>query len=149
MRPISTGKALIQRFLVQVLFHPKGCWIWTGSTAGKTKYPHLRYGYFTVGGRKGKYDRAHRFAYKQWVGAIPAGLELDHTCRRPLCVNPLHLEAVTSTENRRRSVAAKTHCVHGHEYTEENTYINKHNEVLDRRCRKCQNIRYQKMAKTS
>lgn len=101
-------KPIRQRFLEKVLFHPDGCWIWTSATAGKSKYPHLLYGYFSVGGRTGRTMRAHRFAYENWVGPIPNGLELDHTCRRPLCVNPLHLEPVTNLVNRQRAIEARS-----------------------------------------
>lgn len=47
---------------------------------------------------------AHRFAYELTFGTIPEGLELDHLCRHPRCVNPWHLEAVTPKENMRRSL---------------------------------------------
>lgn len=53
-------------------------------------------------------------------GAIPEGLELDHTCRRNNCINPFHLEAVTGRENvlKGNGIAAinarKTHCKGGH-----------------------------------
>lgn len=47
--------------------------------------------------------RAHRVVYESLVGPIPAGLELDHTCRVRRCVNPDHLEPVTHAENQRRS----------------------------------------------
>jgi hypothetical protein len=57
------------------------------------------------------------------VGPIPEGLTIDHLCKNPGCVRPDHLEAVTMRENiRRGSWASRTHCINGHEYTEENTY---------------------------
>lgn len=42
---------------------------------------------------------------ESWVrqnGEIPEGLELDHLCRQPSCINTEHLETVTHGENVRR-----------------------------------------------
>lgn len=84
---------------------------------------------------------AHRLAYARVNGAIPEGLEIDHVCRNKQCVNPLHLEAVTHNENIRRRYADYTHCVNGHEYTPENTYI-RTNGYRD--CRVCIRARVKK-----
>jgi len=90
------------------------------------------------------YDKpvlAHRWAYERQFGSIPAGLTLDHLCRTPRCVNPAHLEAVTQRINvlRGRSPAArnkrKTHCIHGHPFSMENTYVRAIRGT--RRCRIC------------
>ncbi len=70
---------------------------------------------------------AHRFAYQDCAGQIPAGFEIDHLCRNRACVNPAHLEAVTRSENIRRALPfrpPKTHCVHGHPLTADNVYTN-------------------------
>jgi hypothetical protein len=45
---------------------------------------------------------AHRVSFETFKGPIPEGLEVDHTCVNSLCINPEHLDAVTSTENIRR-----------------------------------------------
>ena len=103
------------------------CWLWTGATTGPGH--KLRYGRFYVGRRR--IALAHRWAYERWRGPIPSGLEIDHLCRNPLCVNPAHLEPVTRRENVIRGTspnavnAAKTHCKRGHQLTSENVYPNK------------------------
>lgn len=70
-----------------------GCWEWiaTRITGG--------YGQFYANGRV---HAAHRWIYAQMRGPIPPGYQIDHLCRRPSCVNPDHLEAVTPSENMRR-----------------------------------------------
>ena len=68
------------------------CWIWTASTVR---------GYGTVR-LDGKRRRAHRVSYEMAKGPIPEGLDVDHLCFNPPCVNPDHLEAVTREENLRR-----------------------------------------------
>ena len=105
------------------------CWVWP---LAKTR---LGYGKMRVGDRM---IHAHKFAYDNLVGAVPKGLELDHTCRNRACCNPAHLEPVTHKENMRRGAwATKTHCKHEHEYTVKNTRV--YNGW--RFCRECDRIR--------
>lgn len=74
------------------------CWLWTGSTNGNS------YGRFSLDGRM---VPAHRWAYEALVGPIPPGLQIDHLCRVPLCVNPDHLEPVSQADNKRRRWVAR------------------------------------------
>ncbi|NED52837.1 HNH endonuclease, partial [Micromonospora aurantiaca] len=63
----------------------------------------------------------------------------DHLCRNRACVNVTHLEIVTNRINILRGEtlqaanAAKTHCIRGHEFTPENTYV----KNGGRDCRTC------------
>jgi hypothetical protein len=87
-----------------------GCWYWTGSPRGKG------YGGISLGGKK---RAAHRVSYELFMGPIPQGLQIDHLCRRPSCINPDHLEPVTREENLRRGHhpnREKTACRAGHAY---------------------------------
>lgn len=82
--------------------HPEtGCWEWTGRVD--------RYGYgkvdVSLGGRN-RQTGAHRAAWIVHHGPILGALQLDHLCRNRRCINPLHLEPVTSAENTRRGVVA-------------------------------------------
>ena len=49
----------------------------------------------------------HQVMYEKAYGPVPLGLELDHLCRVPSCINPSHLEAVTHAENCQRGANAK------------------------------------------
>ncbi|MFB3816181.1 MAG: HNH endonuclease signature motif containing protein [Candidatus Methylomirabilales bacterium] len=65
---------------------------------------------------------AHHVAYELYVGPIPPGKQLDHTCRVRCCVRPSHLEPVTQKENIRRGVLLRpTVCRNGHPRTPDNT----------------------------
>lgn len=108
------------------------CINWTGI---KTKDG---YGRFYL---KGKLIRAHRWIYEFYKGKIPKPLEIDHLCKNRACVNLNHLEVVTHRENIFRSDinpmvlnSRKTHCIYGHEFTSENTYIRTDGS---RKCRIC------------
>ena len=74
--------------------------------------------------------RAHRVAWEVWRGPCPDGLVADHLCRVRACIEPNHLDWVTSKENTARGegVAAihakKTHCDAGHELRGVNVKVN-------------------------
>lgn len=71
----------------------------------------------------GKTERAHRVMFFFKHGYFPK--EVEHLCDNPSCVRPKHLRDATHVENMshaRNFQREKTHCVNGHEYTDENTY---------------------------
>lgn len=92
----------------------------------------------TIGGVRKK---AHQWSYIQAYGPVPDGLEIDHLCRNPACMNPKHLEAVTHRVNVLRSNAPtaqrarQTHCRHGHELSGDNLYLDPTTGY--RKCRAC------------
>lgn len=73
-----------------------GCWCWTGS---------LAHGGYGLAVRDGVKITVHRLAWEHYRGAIPAGLVIDHRCRRRACFNPWHLEVVTDAENKLRGLS--------------------------------------------
>jgi hypothetical protein len=118
-----------------------GCWIWKGGAAGSDG----AYGRMQV---DKKVMPAHRFAYEVFVGPVPVGMEIDHLCRNRLCCNPLHLEAVTHSENVRRGDSPlrhrnKTHCPAGHPYAGDNLRIEHcRSGVQSRHCMTCDRARW-------
>ncbi len=119
-----------ERFQQWITFDKEsGCWLWQG-TLDRDGYARFQYG------------RGHRWAYQHFVGSIPQGLELDHLCRVRHCVNPEHLEPVTTRTNQLRGNgvsginARKTHCKRGHPFNEVNTYIRPDGHRDCRTCRR-------------
>ena len=98
-----------------------GCWEWT---AAKTSEG---YGAIGKGSREEGTVLAHRVMYEALVGPIPNGLVIDHLCRNRGCVNPTHMEPVTTRENILRGEgltaqqARRTHCPAGHSYASKNS----------------------------
>lgn len=72
------------------------CWMWTAPLRPDG------YGQFWGGDATQGPQLAHRWAFERFKYPIPLGLDIDHLCGHPACVNPVHLEPVTPMENKRR-----------------------------------------------
>lgn len=135
---------LPSRMMAHIIVTPSGCWEWTGSL-DRHGYGQVRF--------DGATRLAHRVVYEVIVGPIPTGYQLDHLCHEAAfcicgprcphrrCVNPAHLTPVTNKQNSERgALAVRTHCVNGHPYSDENTYVSATRRV----CRACDRERHRK-----
>lgn len=104
------------------------CELWTGAVSG------AGYGHCAIDGRN---VQVHRLSWEAFYGPIPAELEINHLCRNKRCYNPLHLEAVTHSQNEFYKNSVITHCPRGHVYDEANTYRRPGTGARD--CRTCRN----------
>lgn len=141
MKKQRAMKPIDQRFWEKVDKETEsGCWEWRSAIRGNG------YGaFFTHLIEEGrKCHGAHRYSWMLKHGEIPNGLWVLHKCDNRICVNPEHLFLGDRTDNMRDAAKKQrvctigksrlTHCVNGHEFTEENTRRDKHNH---RRCRIC------------
>lgn len=66
------------------------CWEWRG-TRNAHGYGVAHYKCRTIA--------AHRAAYECWVGPLVKGMQINHKCDNPLCINPSHLYQGTQKQN--------------------------------------------------
>lgn len=132
-RRLKSGSIIDYLIRRMVVDSSTGCWNTLGKPGGN--------GYGQTGYLKKNWP-THRLSYEMFRGPIPVGLQLDHLCRNPLCLNPDHLEVVTPKENvlRGHGLSAQrkrqTRCKYGHEFTPENTWTGSGH----RKCRTCGRI---------
>lgn len=113
------------------------CWEWMGAK-GTRGYGLIK--------RKNTNLRAHRLAVLMSGREIPSGYQVDHLCSNTSCVNPQHLEVVTSRENTLRGNgptaenAKKTHCLNGHQLSGDNLSNRKDGRRV---CKTCNRERMQ------
>jgi len=123
----------ISDYILSKVILTDSCWIWQGSITNG--------GYGISSTKYSKSFLAHRLSYEVFIGKIPSGLVIDHLCEVKSCVNPFHLEPVTSGENARRGHINRfgTHkrCTKGHEWNNRNLLIMFNGR---RACRECHRI---------
>lgn len=138
-RGMKIPQKIIDRFFAKtrvdhgLQFDGTPCLIWTGATGTKNGN-----GRFHAGDR---HWVASQFAYVLQHGQIPDGLRIWKNCGTQLCVNHLHLEAITEAEaGRRGRLRIRPESVFrccGREKTPENTYGGP-DTGYQRRCKVCQ-----------
>ncbi len=90
--PITPRDCLGIPIPVNLPFMPLGhCMVWK---RGLNRYG---YGVLTVDGQQ---ELAHRTVFIQTRGGIPEGMQVNHLCNRPHCVQPSHLYAGSKQDNR-------------------------------------------------
>lgn len=142
-RPKLTVKEAdaLEKILSKTTLSDTGCWEWGGYINPQG------YGSFYF---EKKSWPTHRIAYRFLVQVPKRSLVIDHLCRNRKCLNPHHLEQVTTRENILRGVgwtavqARKTECNLGHPFTPENTRIRR---TGSRRCLECQRNFHRKWLK--
>lgn len=88
-RPLTP---MIDRFYQYVQVLGNSCWEWTAHTD--------KWGYGTLWNNDIQdMERAHRFSYRYFIGPIPEGMLLLHSCDNPWCVNPEHVFPGTDARN--------------------------------------------------
>ena len=110
----------------------ENCWEWKG---GKT---YQGYGVFSSDNRES--ILAHRWIWTYLFGPMPKNRVINHRCRNTSCVNPVHMEVISQSENvlvgdhYERKIM---HCPRGHAYTTKNTYIQRRYNGNSRSCKIC------------
>jgi hypothetical protein len=95
-----------EHFMSHVEKQENGCWLWTAykmkNGYGTFRAPH-------------RHELAHRVSHELFVGPIPDGFLVMHSCDNPSCVAPHHL-SVGTQHNNMHDAAVKGRMRHGEKH---------------------------------
>ena len=121
----------VEKFLCKINAVDGNCWNWSGEISKEG------YGLFSISSKR---FFAHRISFEMFKEKLNTSLVIDHVCRNRKCVNPDHLRQVTTRINNiENSISlfakksSQSHCVNGHEFSEDSIYWEKGR----RKCVKC------------
>lgn len=132
------------RSLVRKSHMSTDCWEWAWSLNNKG------YGVLHVAGRSMLVHRVSVWVFKSDTrirkkGCGGRGVTYCHKCDNKKCFRPSHIFAGTQSDNtrdyfRKFNPYARTHCIHGHEMTPENTFVRTAEKVKvfpEKECKTC------------
>jgi hypothetical protein len=89
-QPRTTIENVIEKLMANRAVTASGCWLWTGGVSASG------YGAITI---SGKLEGVHRAAYAAFIGPIPDGKMVLHSCDVRLCFAKSHLRIGTAVDN--------------------------------------------------
>lgn len=114
-KPIEVDNDVLSNYFEQYVLKKDGCWDWKGPKDVSSGYSIAFINY--------EKHMAHRVSYQIHKGDLGHGKHIDHLCRNESCVNPSHLELVTTKENTLRGIGPtavnkrKVTCGRGHKFS--------------------------------
>ena len=95
----DNAEFVAEKLLMGSRYNANGCLEWIGGTS-------RGYGAMTLNRHipvpeifTSRFQRTHRMAYIFWIGEIPTGLIVMHSCDNRRCILPIHLSVGTCKDN--------------------------------------------------